>query len=233
MTVVSITGPLGTGEAKAGPPPAANKLCRWKHRYRSVHKVLAATPVLCYGPAAMQRCAPRFHLGYRPELDGLRAIAVLAVMLGHACLISTGADLRSAQTVPTLLRGGIFGVDMFFVLSGFLITTLLVQERDATGRIGFRAFYTRRALRLLPALALTLLGCMVYVLAFRQNGVTFGLRAVALSGVYISNLIIIREGFTLGMLTPTWSLAVEEQFYTLWPVALIFLSRARSPWALS
>ena len=82
------------------------------------------------------------RLGYRPALDGLRAIAVTLVIVGH--------------TWEWLLPGGLVGVDMFFVLSGFLITTLLLEERARTGRISLRQFYARRALRLLPALAFLL-----------------------------------------------------------------------------
>jgi peptidoglycan/LPS O-acetylase OafA/YrhL len=171
---------------------------------------------------------PRFVLDYRSELDGLRAIAVLAVMLGHSVLISKGADFSQPGTVSSLmLRGGIFGVDIFFVLSGFLITTLLLQEHQKTGHIKLKEFYKRRMRRLLPALFLLSAGSAIYVLLFKADAVKFGLREVALSGIYVSNIVIIREGFTLGMLTHTWSLAVEEQFYTLWPLGLVFLLHVR------
>ncbi|HWN90855.1 MAG TPA: acyltransferase family protein, partial [Verrucomicrobiae bacterium] len=76
------------------------------------------------------------RLGYHPALDGIRAISILAVMLYHSGLI----------------HGGFLGVDVFFTLSGFLITTLLIEEHAAAGRIALRDFYCRRALRLLPAL---------------------------------------------------------------------------------
>jgi peptidoglycan/LPS O-acetylase OafA/YrhL len=91
------------------------------------------------------RRAPDFSLGYRPGLDGLRGVSVLAVMAYHVGLI----------------RGGYLGVDAFFVLSGFLITALLVEERRRTGMIHLGKFYARRALRLLPALVTMLaVGCL-------------------------------------------------------------------------
>ena len=82
----------------------------------------------------------RFRLGYRPELDGVRGIAVILVILSHV----------------GIARGGFIGVDIFFVLSGFLITVLLLQEYDRDGHVNLKKFYIRRALRLLPALYLLL-----------------------------------------------------------------------------
>lgn len=90
-----------------------------------------------------------FHLGYRPALDGLRGVAILAVMLGHS----------------GLLTGGWLGVDVFFTLSGFLITSLLLEEHARTGSIRFRTFYARRALRLLPALFLMVGVCGPSIIA--------------------------------------------------------------------
>ena len=94
-----------------------------------------------------------FSLGYRPQLDGIRAVAVVAVMLFHA---SIGFNERGE-----LLPGGYLGVDVFFALSGFLITTILAQEWLRRSRIDLRAFYARRALRLLPAIALVLVAVLV------------------------------------------------------------------------
>jgi peptidoglycan/LPS O-acetylase OafA/YrhL len=167
-----------------------------------------------------------FKLGYRPELDGLRAIAVGAVMLGHSSLLGKGADLSSSgASFPCLMKGGLFGVDIFFVLSGFLITTLLLQESRTYGKIDFKAFYLRRVLRLSPAMFLLLAGCTVYVIFFRPTQSHFDFFAIGLSALYISNFVLIFEGVRLGMLTPTWSLSVEEQFYSLWPLTLSFLLR--------
>jgi peptidoglycan/LPS O-acetylase OafA/YrhL len=165
---------------------------------------------------------------YRPELDGMRAIAVVSVMFVHSDLIGRGADLRGAGTsLPHLLSGGVFGVDIFFVLSGFLITSLLLQEHERTGRIDFLAFYMRRALRLLPAMALLLLGCTALVLS-GHAGNRFDLTAVALAAAYISNFVVIIAGDRLGILTQTWSLSIEEQFYTLWPITLLLFLRLTS-----
>jgi peptidoglycan/LPS O-acetylase OafA/YrhL len=165
-------------------------------------------------------------LGRRSDLDGLRGVAVLAVMLGHASLIASGADLQSGTDhVPGLMRGGIFGVDIFFVLSGFLITTILLEEQAIRGKFSLRSFYIRRALRLLPALFLVLIASVIYVLLLKPDSVNFGLGVIALSGLYVSNFALMFEGVSLGMLTATWSLAVEEQFYTIWPLALIALRR--------
>ena len=169
-----------------------------------------------------------FKLGYRPELDGLRAIAVISIMLGHSSLLAKGADLLSpGASFPTLLRGGVFGVDIFFVLSGFLITALLLIEHSTFGRIDFKAFYIRRVLRLLPAMFLLLLGCLIYVLLLRPEGSQFGFRAILSAAFYISNFVFIRHGNLLGMLTPTWSLSVEEQFYSLWPLVLLICLRLK------
>ena len=167
-----------------------------------------------------------FKLGYRPEFDGIRAVAVGAVMLCHSSLLAKGSDLMGAGAAfPSLMRGGMYGVDIFFVLSGFLITTLMLSEHEASGKIDFRAFYVRRVLRLFPAMALLLFGSLVYVLFFETSGSRFDLLAIGISALYISNFALIFAGLRLGMLTPTWSLSVEEQFYSLWPITLTFLLR--------
>ncbi len=155
-------------------------------------------------------------LGYRPALDGLRAVAIAAVLLYHA-----------ARSLP----GGYFGVDLFFVLSGFLITTLLLEEHAARGAISLRAFYQRRALRLLPALV-ALLGAFLVVataaalVGDRTEGKdVFGV----IAGLgYFSNLAMTAEPAASpmpGELRHLWSLAQEEQFYLLWPLVLIVLLR--------
>src|SRR5258708_5092425 len=100
--------------------------------------------------AGQASAATPFVLGHRPALDGLRGLAVLSVLLVH---------LRFHPTKPQPFRGGFIGVDVFFVLSGFLITALLLQEHQRMGRIRLGRFYLRRALRLLPALLGVLLIC--------------------------------------------------------------------------
>lgn len=147
---------------------------------------------------------------YLPALDGLRAIAVLMVMVFHA-----GAPL---------LRGGFYGVDVFFVLSGFLITRLLDHERAASGRIDIPRFYLRRLRRLMPPLLLCL---ALYLLAAPVLWPVYphhprdALVAVAYLSDYGHALWQIPD-----MLRHTWSLAVEEHYYLLWPLVLPALPAA-------
>ncbi|WP_457252395.1 acyltransferase family protein [Pedococcus sp. P5_B7] len=150
------------------------------------------------------------RLGYRPALDGLRGVAVLLVLAQHAGL-------------PLFPQGGTVGVTLFFVLSGFLITSILRAEHDATGRIDFRGFYLRRARRLLPALALLLIGVSAYLLVSHQS-----LLDVVLTAGYASNLAG-AAGHNLGNLVHTWTLSLEEQFYLLWPLLLPVVARRRRP----
>ena len=151
-----------------------------------------------------------------PALDGIRAIAVIAVLLYHA-------DLLWAP-------GGFLGVEVFFVLSGFLITALLWSELVATGGLGFRGFWSRRARRLLPAL----FGLLIVVLAAFLIGWPHEVASirgdVAAAFTYSSNwyLIGVKHSYfqTLGRPSPfghLWSLAIEEQFYLVWPVVLALL----------
>jgi peptidoglycan/LPS O-acetylase OafA/YrhL len=145
-------------------------------------------------------------LGYRPALDGVRGLAITSVVALHA----TGWP-----------RDGSLGVDLFFVLSGFLITTLLLQERAASGTISFRAFYRRRAARLLPGLFL-MLG--VYMIATRGAHAL----AVLFAVTYTTNIAsVIDPGIVPFSLGHLWSLAQEEQFYLLWPPLLFLIIRVR------
>jgi peptidoglycan/LPS O-acetylase OafA/YrhL len=188
-------------------------------------------------PARANTPGTAFRFGHEPALDGLRSVAVLVVMIGHLSLIGAGADLShlGSSGPGPCLRGGFLGVDIFFVLSGFLITTLLVKEHQRTGHISLRAFYQRRVLRLLPAFVVLLAVCSCYVLAQRcaaetrpvTRGIVFGL------GCNVNNYCWIK-GCHAGMLTHLWSLGVEEQFYCLWPVLLCVLLRrpVRRRWIL-
>lgn len=158
-----------------------------------------------------ERAAP-FRLGYRPALDGLRGVAILAVLAIHT---------HHVIGWP-LLRGGNIGVDIFFVLSGFLITALLLEEWQHVGSISLKGFYWRRALRLGPAL-LVLLAVMyafagVFLAPVEANETK---RALPIAFVYASDLALAFFNIPLGALQHTWSLAIEEHFYLVWPLLLL------------
>jgi peptidoglycan/LPS O-acetylase OafA/YrhL len=145
-------------------------------------------------------------------LDGLRAVAVGLVLLGHLY-------------VPYLRLGGSVGVTIFFTLSGYLITRLLLTEHESHGRIALGAFFARRALRLVPALAVVVavVGVVVAVLGLPLR--QYALQSAFALG-YVSNAARM-AGFDMGPLGHTWSLAVEEQFYLIWPLLLLVLLRGR------
>ena len=126
---------------------------------------------------------------------------------------------------PQLTPGGFFGVDIFFVLSGFLITALLLQEWDRKNAIGIRDFYIRRILRLGPALIsyLFLLGAYATAFLNRENAREI-YAGIVLTLAYVSNWVLaIKPDFPRGILAITWSLAIEEQFYLVWPLVLVSL----------
>jgi peptidoglycan/LPS O-acetylase OafA/YrhL len=161
--------------------------------------------------------------GYVPQLDGLRAIAVLLVVLFHL-------GLRP-------FRSGFLGVDIFFVISGFLITSLLIAESERTGRISLSAFWARRARRLLPALALMLLAVALAGWLSATFSERASLRTDLLSTVgYVANWHFIRTASyfaNTGVPSPvehTWSLAIEEQFYLVWPLLVAGLIVASKRW---
>jgi peptidoglycan/LPS O-acetylase OafA/YrhL len=163
------------------------------------------------GPSTPRHAAdsvlPTRRLAHRPELDGLRGLAVVLVIGSHA-------------QVPGFGVGAVAGVTLFFVLSGFLITSILIAERDRVGHVDLIAFYVRRALRLLPALyTLTILVLAGYLLGFWRN-VPASAEGIVGMLLYVGNWTT-AAGLSSGVLGHTWSLAVEEQFYILWPIALI------------
>ncbi|MFZ4584312.1 MAG: acyltransferase family protein [Acidimicrobiia bacterium] len=169
-------------------------------------------------PAPQGSGAPRVR--YMPGLDGLRAIAVIAVILYH-CQIA-------------FFEGGFLGVEVFFVISGYLITALLIAERRNKGRINLKQFWVRRARRLLPALFAVLIAVAVYASFFLRDDLS-RLRGDILAALtYSTNWWLIfgqRSYFeTIGappLLKHLWSLAIEEQFYLLWPfifTGLMFLT---------
>ena len=158
---------------------------------------------------ARPHAAPRAAgLGYRPALDGVRAFAVLSVMSWHFVLPG--------------LKGGFLGVDVFFVLSGFLITTLLVEEWEARGAIGLGRFYMRRVLRLFPALLVVLLVTAPLVPRLWTLEALF----------YVANWGVALGHLGVCAIKHLWSLSIEEQFYLVWPVTLLILLRMRAPRAV-
>ncbi len=158
-------------------------------------------------------------IAYRPDIDGLRAIAVLSVVTYHAA--------------PHLLPGGYVGVDVFFVISGFLISTIILRER-AEGCFSLAAFYARRIRRLFPALIVVLLATLAigwYFLLpheFRALG-----KHIAAGAAYFINFTLKREAGYFDAaagdkpLLHLWSLAVEEQFYIVWPLLLLLIRERR------
>ncbi|MCX7619436.1 MAG: acyltransferase [Acidimicrobiales bacterium] len=153
----------------------------------------------------------RTDLEHIPALDGLRGLAVAAVLCFHA----------------GLLTGGYLGVDLFFVLSGFLITSLLLREWDLTGMINLAEFWRRRARRLLPALFLLLIGIAAFAAVVAGPYELPRIRVATLTTLfYVANWGQILAGngywdrFDRSPLEHTWSLAIEEQFYLLWPLLL-------------
>ena len=157
---------------------------------------------------------------YQPELDGLRALAVLGVLLCHLEL--------------SWLPGGFVGVDIFFVLSGYLITRLIVTELRETGRFRFGNFYVRRIRRLYPAMVTTVILAWIgsFLLLSPQQMASFAYSAIAALFSYSNILFFLQADYfdalaTTKPLLHTWSLGVEEQFYLLWPLLLVIASRLK------
>lgn len=160
--------------------------------------------------------------GRLPGLDGLRAFAVIAVILYHLS--------------PGLAVGGYLGVDVFFVISGFLITALLLRERASTGRICLGNFWLRRTRRLLPALLALVLACCTAAWLIGGNVLVDLGRQVLGAATFSSNwLAVVGHRSYFDETAPElfrnlWSLAVEEQFYLLWPLAVLLLVLVRMRW---
>jgi peptidoglycan/LPS O-acetylase OafA/YrhL len=158
---------------------------------------------------------PHFsHPKYRPDIDGLRAVAVLSVVAFHA--------------FPAWMKGGFIGVDVFFVISGFLISTIIFENLDR-GTFSFAEFYARRIKRIFPALLLVLIASFAFgwfaLLAdeFKQLG-----KHIAAGAGFVSNLVLWSEAGYFDNSAETkpllhlWSLGIEEQFYIIWPFVLWF-----------
>ena len=164
------------------------------------------------------------RMAYLPGLDGLRALAVGAVLLSH-----------SALGWP---RGGFLGVEIFFVISGFIITRGLLLEREQQGGLGLRGFWLRRVRRLLPALGVLCLAVLAYALAFAPDRVAELRGDLPAALGFVTNWHMIREAESYfgGFEEPSlvrhlWSLAVEEQYYLIWPLVLLAATQVFRPTA--
>ncbi|MCK5889714.1 MAG: acyltransferase [Methylococcales bacterium] len=161
------------------------------------------------------------HLNYRPDIDGLRAFAILLVIVFHA--------------YPRLLRGGFIGVDIFFVISGYLITRIILKGVNQ-GSFSLLDFYSRRIKRIFPALLVVLLFCLFsgWFILLADEYQHLG-QHIAAGSVYVSNFILASEaGYfdTSAELKPLlhlWSLSIEEQFYLAFPFLIILSTKFRTP----
>ncbi len=159
------------------------------------------------------------RLTHNGALDGLRGIAVLLVLMRHSFELVPGGF--GPQWLDDFLRGGYFGVDIFFVLSGFLITSLLLDERESSGAVRMRSFYGRRALRLMPALVV-MLGVVSIVLVLDGSTWSSLWPTVRSSLFYYQNWHSVWDETQLAAeFGHLWSLSIEEQFYIVWPVVLL------------
>ena len=180
---------------------------------------LAERPDLVVATPSVSKSRTR-SIPYRPGMDGLRALAVGAVVAYHIN--------------PRWLKGGFFGVDVFFVISGYLITSLLVRELSNSSTINLRNFWTGRARRLLPALGVMLAVCVLLSALFARDAMSELRTDVPAAAGYVTNwwMIFHHQSYfeAVGrppLLLHLWSLAVEEQFYLLWPLVLLALVRCR------
>jgi peptidoglycan/LPS O-acetylase OafA/YrhL len=167
---------------------------------------------------------------YRPELDMLRFFAFFGVFLFHftrptELYVAHGIPPAIAGVMNTLIQGGVFGVDLFFVLSAYLITELLLREKEQYGSLNVRSFYLRRILRIWP-LYFFYIGISL-IPAVNPNH-AFTLRQAAAFVFMAGNWSIIAWGWPLhSIVGPLWTVSIEEQFYLLWPPIVKKLSRER------
>ena len=166
-----------------------------------------------------------------PNLDGLRFFAFFSVFLAHS-FFTTVPELKGHwiyETVTFVTSKGIFGVNFFFVLSGFLITYLLLVEKDLKGTVNVKYFYFRRFLRIWPLYyAVVLFGFVVLPIAYSYIGKDFGSPGnIWLYLFFLSNYDTTTTNAILGIL---WSIAVEEQFYLIWPVVFFLVPMKRLSW---
>src|ERR1700722_5960803 len=162
---------------------------------------------------------------YRPELDGLRFYAFLGVFVCHTvpneAKFYSDLHLPMPRLLAAVVRSGAAGVDLFFVLSAFLITSLLLRERQETGKISLRLFYIRRILRIWPlyflvvALGIVFAHTMANFWYYTQNLPWYYVAGYLL---FVSNWVYAVFGAPQSICAPLWTVSIEEQFYLIWPV---------------
>ncbi len=186
-------------------------------------------------PSGNSVCS-RARFEYRPELDILRFFAFFFVFFCHAAdnsipeakLTSYGIPPMIAVAFKGFIRGGGYGVDLFFCLSAYLITALLLKERQETGKLEIRQFYLRRLLRIWPLYYFMIIAAVACT--FVDPLQEFGLRYVVAFLFFVGNWSFGLFGWPYSIATPLWSVSVEEQFYLLWPPLVARLQRRQIIW---
>ncbi len=171
-------------------------------------------------------------IDYRPEIDGLRAIAVISVIMYHAKIVLFGHEI---------FQGGFIGVDIFFVISGYLISSIILKELKLTGSFSFKSFYERRVRRILPALLFIMIISLPFGWIFLDpSKLADFLKSIFYSLTFVSNFYFhfssLQYGAVDGLFEPflhTWSLSVEEQFYIFFPLILVFIFKYQKKYLIT
>lgn len=162
------------------------------------------------------------HIGYEPGFDGIRGVGAVLAVVAHATMIILPSS--GDMGLPTLVPGTFVFMDAFYVLSGFLITALLLKEQHKTGKISLKAFYRRRILRLLPALWLLL---VVHYMYARVSNYDMEIERESIISIFTFSLNFRMDNILTARVSPgltqMWSFSIEEQFYLIWPLIVILL----------
>ena len=163
-------------------------------------------------------------------IDGIRGIAILLVFLAHLSAGVFPNDIGFFNNLTFFVGGGLIGVQLFFALSGYLITRNLLSEFQIYGNLDFKLFYLSRFWRLYPVLLLACSAYLIYVVLYMEPRLIIAaLGDVFMSITYSTNLPIFPSWYPdLDWMTHTWSLSVEEQFYLLWPIIFLILIKYKS-----
>jgi peptidoglycan/LPS O-acetylase OafA/YrhL len=189
-----------------------------------------ATTVMS-APSVSRVALPASRAVYRPELDMLRFFSFLGVFAVHtlaypaAYLVERHVPIRVVQSVLPFVYGGAFGVDLFFVLSAYLITDLLLREKEEFGRINIKSFYMRRVLRIWPLYYAFIAAVILF--SGLDSGQKFPNHFLIPFLLFVGNWSFVLIGWPNSVLVPLWSVSVEEQFYLFWPPIVARLTRER------